>query len=280
MRTDAKGEFEVRALPLGCDYGLIVRAAGYGREQIGVDTDKAPDNRVAMEPIVLATADLTVTGVVLDTNDNPVALALVRCSGEGQEGDSTLTSTDGRFTLDGLCKGRIRVSATVGGARKPNLRGSIQTQAGATDVKVVMTESPVPLPKGRTCFPGETDVWANGAVVPISEVSRGREEPGVPFGCLERIDEHEGAFECRDILFDSGNRISVVDSHCFMLDSGRWIAAQDLRAGQRLKTMTGTVGIKTVTLRPTPYKGKVYNLKINNSDRYAVGKDGVIVRDY
>ena len=104
--------------------------------------------------------------------------------------------------------------------------------------------------------------------------------PTLPVGHVERIEEHEGAFECRDILLDSGNRISVVDSHCFMLDCGRWIAAQDLRAGQRLKTITDTVGIKSVTIRPTPYKGKVYNLKISNSDQYAVGKDGVIVRDY
>lgn len=134
--------------------------------------------------------------------------------------------------------------------------------------------------KGRTCFPEHTGVWIDGVVVPISEVGRERVVPGSPFGYVEKIDEHEGAFECRDVLLDSGCRISVVDSHCFMLDSGRWIAAQDLRAGQRLKTIIGTVGIKSVTIRPTPYKGKVYNLKIGNSDQYAIGKDGVIVRDY
>ncbi len=68
--------------------------------------------------------------------------------------------------------------------------------------------------------------------------------------------------------------------NCFMLDSGKWIAAHDLRDGLRPKTLNGTVGIKSVTTRATPYVGKVYNLKIGNSDRYMVGKDGVIVRDY
>jgi hypothetical protein len=102
----------------------------------------------------------------------------------------------------------------------------------------------------------------------------------LPFGHVERIEEHEGAFECRDIVFDSGNRISVVGAHCFMLDSGKWIVAQELRAGLRLKTITATVGIKSVATRTTPYTGKVYNLKISGSDRYAVGKDCVIVRDY
>jgi len=65
-----------------------------------------------------------------------------------------------------------------------------------------------------------------------------------------------------------------------MLESGQWIAAQDLRDGFKLKTLNGAVTIKTVTTRPTPFVGKVYNLKIKDSDRYAVGKDGVIVRDY
>ena len=65
-----------------------------------------------------------------------------------------------------------------------------------------------------------------------------------------------------------------------MLDSGKWIAAQDLKSGLRLKTLNGTVGIKSVTIRETPYIGKVYNLKVRNSDQYAAGRDGVIVRDY
>jgi hypothetical protein len=144
----------------------------------------------------------------------------------------------------------------------------------------VLRKRGTPPPRGRACFPGETGVWVRGAVVPISQVAQGWGVRATAFGYVKRIDEHEGTFECRDILLDSGNRISVVDSHCFMLDSEKWIAAQDLRAGLRLRTMNGAVGIKRVTIRTTPYIGKVYNLKIGNSDRYMVGKDGVIVRDY
>jgi hypothetical protein len=65
-----------------------------------------------------------------------------------------------------------------------------------------------------------------------------------------------------------------------MLDSGQWIAAQNLTSGLRLKTLTRTVGIKSVTTRAVPYTGKVYNLKVQSSDHYMVGKDAVIVRDY
>ena len=36
---------------------------------------------------------------------------------------------------------------------------------------------------------------------------------------IETVEEHEGTFECRDIVPESGSRISVVDAHCVMLDS-------------------------------------------------------------
>jgi parallel beta-helix repeat protein len=144
-----------------------------------------------------------------------------------------------------------------------------------------------PPPKGRPCFIANTPVWVNGALVQISNVVSGQMvgktycNPTIP--CLEKIEkvqEHEGTFECRDIVLESGNRIGVVDAHCFMLDSGQWIAAQNLTSGLRLKTLTGTVGIKSVAIRAVPFVGKVYNLKIKGADQYLVGEDGLIVRDY
>jgi hypothetical protein len=139
-----------------------------------------------------------------------------------------------------------------------------------------------PPPKGRACFVAETPVWVDGKFVQISKVtagqSVGKQLCGLWF--LEQVEEHVGTFECRDIVFESGNSIGVVDAHCFMLDSGQWIAAQNLTSGLRLKTLTGTVGIKSVTKRAVPYTGKVYNLKVKSSDEYIAGKDMVIVRDY
>ncbi len=146
---------------------------------------------------------------------------------------------------------------------------------------------PPPGPKGRLCFTAETPVWVDGVLVQISEVARGQTVGkllcAVPTPCLEQVEqvqEHEGTFECRDVVLESGNRIGVVDAHCFMLDSGQWIAAQNLASGLRLKTLTGTVGIKSVTTRAVPYTGKVYNLKVTGVDRYLVSEDAVIVRDY
>ena len=139
-----------------------------------------------------------------------------------------------------------------------------------------------PPPKGRACFVAETPVWMDGKLLQISRVTAGQTVGKQFYGApsLEQVQEHEGTFECLDIVLESGQTIGVVDAHCFMLDSGQWIAAPNLTSGLRLKTLTGTVGIKSVTKRAVPYTGKVYNLKVQSSDQYMVGKDGVIVRDY
>ena len=70
------------------------------------------------------------------------------------------------------------------------------------------------------------------------------------------------------------------DCHRVIVGWRRWIAAQDLRSGLRLKTSAGTVGVRSVVVRTVPYMGKVYDLKIKNGEQYLVGKDGVIVRDW
>ena len=144
-----------------------------------------------------------------------------------------------------------------------------------------------PPSKGRPCFLGDTSVWVDGAFVQISRVVPGQTVGELHCAALtaclkqvEKLEEHEGAFECRDIVLENGSCISVVAAHCFMLDSGRWIPAQDLRSGLNLKTLNGSVGIKSVVKRAVPFVGKVYNLKVKDGDRYLVGEDGVVVRDW
>jgi len=141
--------------------------------------------------------------------------------------------------------------------------------------------------KGRTCFIADTPVWVEGKLMRISETACDRmvSEPGGirTASCLrqiEKVEEHEGIFECRDIMLETGNCISVVDVHFFMLDSGKWIAAPNLRSGMKLRSMKGPVSIKSVVTRANPFIGKVYNLKIQDSEQYLVGKDGVVVRDW
>jgi hypothetical protein len=146
-----------------------------------------------------------------------------------------------------------------------------------------------PPPKGRTCFVGETGVWLDGALVPISQArpggSVGRATDDLlsclPYlGGVETVQAHKGTFACCDVLLESGNRISVAECHYFLTESGRWAALQDLRAGTRLQTAKGPISVTAVVKRATPYVGEVYNLKVIGSDRYLVGRDAIIVRDY
>jgi len=146
---------------------------------------------------------------------------------------------------------------------------------------------PDPGPKGRPCFLADTPVWVDGTLVKISEAVTGQmigtPDSTLAMACsnqIEKVDEHDGAFECRDVVLENGNCISVVAAHCFMLDSGRWIAAPDLTSGLKLKSIKGPVRIKSVVKRATPFVGKVYNLKVKNGEQYLVGKDGIVVRDW
>jgi prepilin-type N-terminal cleavage/methylation domain-containing protein/prepilin-type processing-associated H-X9-DG protein len=139
-------------------------------------------------------------------------------------------------------------------------------------------------PKGRGCFLAETPVWVNGELVQISKVAAGQTVGKTT--CLatsqqvEKLEVHQGTWVCRDITLENGNTISVVDAHCFMLNSGKWVPAQNLQSGMELKSLNGTVTIKSVVTRTMPFVGTVYNLKIQSSNQYMVGKDGVVVRDF
>ncbi len=288
VEADADGTFEFRALPAGYEYALSARKMHYRVGRTEVRSEDVRDNRVDGISIVLPRGEFSVSGMVVDANGKPVPNVWVYCTGKDQVGINSHTDEEGRFKADGIFEGQVNIMASIRGNDGGWLGGSITVEAGATDVRVVLgTGAAVPPPKGRTCFPADTEVWVDGELVEISTVisSQTVAKPNSAgtadlFGRVEEVEDHIGAFEWRDIVFGNGNRISVVDAHCFMLDSGRWIAAQDLKKGLNLKTLDGTVTIESVITRPTPYVGKVCNLKIENSDRYAVGEDGVIVRDY
>ena len=129
-----------------------------------------------------------------------------------------------------------------------------------------------------SCFLGDTLVNVNGSMTEISQVATGQTLGNSAI--VEKLDEHVGSFKCRDIVFADGSQISVVEKHYFMLDSGIWVISYDLRSGMTLRTQNGTAEIKSVTVREQPYVGKVYNIKVQNSEQYIVGSNSVVVRDW
>jgi prepilin-type N-terminal cleavage/methylation domain-containing protein len=155
---------------------------------------------------------------------------------------------------------------------------------------------PITKPKPRGCFPADTLVWVDGALVQISRVIPGQmvDKPTsfrtLAFQskavCSHEIyginehDESEGPWQCHDIVLETGNQISVADTHYFLLDSGRWAPVQELKSGSKLVSLEGPVTVNRVVKRKLPCVGKVYNLKVRNSEKYLVGKDGIVVRDW
>jgi len=134
VQPDADGNFEIKALPPGHKYSVSVSADGYGRKSVQADAEDAVDNRLELKPIVLALANLSVSGVVVDTEGKPIAGARVYASGEGQSYRSVQTDAEGKFTIEKVIAGSIRLRASFG--------GSVQTEGGAKDVKIVMGRRP------------------------------------------------------------------------------------------------------------------------------------------
>ncbi|MFC1637349.1 carboxypeptidase regulatory-like domain-containing protein, partial [Planctomycetota bacterium] len=136
--TEGKGQFKIKAIPAEQKYNLYTRAEGYGELRTEVNMDDVADNRLDVGTITLAIANLSISGVVVDDNDKPVAGARISCYGDGQPHRSAQTDTEGKFTIEKVCAGKMRISASKTGATR--LSGSIETEGGATDVRITISQ--------------------------------------------------------------------------------------------------------------------------------------------
>jgi beta-lactamase regulating signal transducer with metallopeptidase domain/protocatechuate 3,4-dioxygenase beta subunit len=137
-RCDPDGHYEIRAVPPGQQYSILARAEGHGSNQIRLEATEVVGKRLELKPLVLQAADLSVSGVVVDTEGKPVANAEVLCFGPNQSQPNRPVQTDaqGRFTVHGLAAGVVFIQVRTQG--RPALRGRARAQAGATDVKIVV----------------------------------------------------------------------------------------------------------------------------------------------
>ena len=99
---------------------------------------------------------------------------------------------------------------------------------------------------------------------------------------IEGIDVYSNldSWDRYDIELESGNSIVVADVHYFLLASGSWISSLKLEAGSKLQTLEGPVAVKSIVKSTEKGTGPLYNLKIKGGERYLVGKDGLVVRDW
>ena len=128
---DAEGRFEIKALPPGRRYGVNVSAKGYGRVTRDV-AQEAEGRRIELEPCELALADQRIAGVVLDSDDKPVANANIFGYGEGQPSVNGKTDAKGRFSFNQVCAGPIQLKANTpdGGY------GNVTAEGGDTNITI------------------------------------------------------------------------------------------------------------------------------------------------
>ncbi len=134
---DPNGRYEIRAVPMGYRFSVNATAEGYGQEYIDVRTAEAMNDRMELEPIVLQPANLDISGTVVDAEDQPIPSANVYCYGRGQPHRQLKTDAQGRFTVRGVCAGIAQIQANTDGQTR--LHGRVETEGGATDVKIVVS---------------------------------------------------------------------------------------------------------------------------------------------
>lgn len=159
--TDKEGMFEINALPDGYKYSLYARADGYGTVRSRLDSQNVKNGILDAGKITLPVANMQITGIVLDIDGNPVADARLNIYSDGQPDNCVaLSDKDGKFIFEKVCKGPVRISAycTVDSVRK---QAAVETEAGATDIKVVVMEG-----TGQTTYAAKTLPSLKGKEIP------------------------------------------------------------------------------------------------------------------
>jgi hypothetical protein len=96
------------------------------------------DTSVTVDAITLKEANLNLSGIVVDANGNAVEAAKVHCWGNGQPELRTRTDPEGKFSIENICQGKLRIQA-----RKGRLSGVIDTEGGEGNVRIVLSKARV-----------------------------------------------------------------------------------------------------------------------------------------
>ncbi len=151
VATDANGVYSIRSVPPpeGNDlqYAIAACAEGFGLNQISqIPFHNDSTKPVYIEPIVLLPTDQTISGVVQDSNDQPVAGALVSVYGPRFSSTvsqppcgKTLTDAQGRFRITGVCKEPLQINAKSPSDQQQS--GQTWAYGGNENVTVVLGQN-------------------------------------------------------------------------------------------------------------------------------------------
>lgn len=123
-------------MPAETTFLILATAEDYGANNITVDSSEIEKNIFDAGLIKLVEANMSVSGVVVDDNDMPISqIGISSMGGEGQATRNTTTDKDGKFTLNKLCPGNVRLYVYS----TESYNGiNLMVEAGATDVRVVL----------------------------------------------------------------------------------------------------------------------------------------------
>ncbi|MBN2590413.1 MAG: carboxypeptidase regulatory-like domain-containing protein [Sedimentisphaerales bacterium] len=142
IKTDEEGKFEVKAIPAEYLYEITASADGYGWQRKDIHADDAVNNILDAGMFILPVANLSVTGIIVDADGNPIPKAMVDLmSYYGQPDDvSTISDSNGNFILKGVCEGKIfiRVQADHNGKV---VFARVLVDGVTSDIKIIAHES-------------------------------------------------------------------------------------------------------------------------------------------
>ena len=148
--TDREGRFKIKAIPSiqpSFDYRVSVYASGFApKTRRRISFDGEPGETVEIKPIQLESANMSISGIVVDANDVPapgVILFLSGTDGVEQPDKSTATDEKGRFAFKRICKGPIRLQVNF--SSSPAGSGNLRAEAGDQDLRAVLGQDIVHL---------------------------------------------------------------------------------------------------------------------------------------
>ena len=143
--ANSAGRYRIDAVVperVGFEYRLSVNAAGYGLVKYKRISVKArPGKLVEIPAIELVPADASISGVVVDKSGNPAANIPLSVHGYRrleQPERSAATDSQGRFVVNRICKGPLKIQANS--PSSPGGMGNLYAQGGDKDVRIVLGE--------------------------------------------------------------------------------------------------------------------------------------------
>jgi|GEM_PF-1317498 len=137
---DDHGNFMIHPLPRDGRYSINVSAEGYSSK---FSESWINDNDLMKSlQFILKIADKKVAGRVVDENDMPVVNATINVGGNEQPVRSAQSDTNGFFTIDKVCEGKVNLFATLSLSTEQN-RIFSNARANAGDTNVVIKFSKI-----------------------------------------------------------------------------------------------------------------------------------------